>query len=229
MAATGGDGRQTVAAGTLTDELAEQPDHWDGAAGAPWVAERERASLHAGPLGSRPSSSLQASTCPANASLISITSMSVNVISGFCRDCRTAGTSPSPGRRGSTPTEAVAITRTPGRAVDGRAIATTAAPSLIPQEFPAVTVPWGLNAPGRRPSRLAVMPARGRSSWTSEPKGTSSSANSPASAFAQAIWWERAAYWSWRLRCTPRSSASRSEARSISGSPRAAGASGARS
>src|SRR3989442_15695100 len=74
-----------------------------------------------------------------------------------------AGTGPSPMQLGSTPATAVATTRASGcdrPAVRRRA----AAPSLIPLELAAVTVPSGANAGLSLATASGVVPGRGDSS-----------------------------------------------------------------
>ena len=71
--------------------------------------------------------------------------------------------------------------------------ARAAAPSLIPQELPAVTVPPGQNAAGIRASTAGVNRRRGRSSWVIPAVGTSSAANRPSSCAAADSRCERSA------------------------------------
>ena len=96
--------------------------------------------------GSRPSSSMHASDCDANASLSSIRSRSSTPIPHARAPCawRARGRCPSrPGRRRRS---AVATTRASGRRPSARARSastrrTADAPSLMPELLPAVTVP----------------------------------------------------------------------------------------
>ena len=202
----------------------EAPHGWPSASAPPCGQTRS---------GSSPSSWQQARICPAKASLNSTTSMSSSVRPARSSAARAAGTSDSPRRFGSSPAVAVASTRRPGRpsrrCVAASARATTAAPSLIPQELPAVCVPPGPNAGRSRASRSTVSPARGRSSPVTPATGTISAAKPPACTVAMARACERAAYSSWAAREMPYSSARVSAAGPMSGSPTAAGANGARS
>jgi hypothetical protein len=77
--------------------------------------------------------------------------------------------------------------------VDESTMATTAAPSLIPHELPAVTVPSARCSGRSRASRSRVIPARGRSSTSTPPTATSSAAKPPACWVVQAAAWDLAA------------------------------------
>jgi hypothetical protein len=107
---------------------------------------------------------------------------------------RTAGTGPMPITRGSTPATAEPTKAPSGsaprpRARSSEAITSAAAPSLIPLEFPAVTVPLSRKAGRRLASFSAEVSGRGCSSRVTSPTATSSSANRPASsAAAQRCW-----------------------------------------
>mmetsp|Transcript_37268 Transcript_37268/g.76054 ORF Transcript_37268/g.76054 Transcript_37268/m.76054 type:complete len:220 (+) Transcript_37268:234-893(+) len=140
--------------------------------------------------------------CAANASLTSIRSMSSTVRLARARAIWKAGTGPKPMIVGSTPAMPHDTTRASGvkpLAVTASSLATTiaAAPSVMPDAVPAVTVPSFLNTVGSLPSDSAVVPARGPSSVsnTSMPLrplisiGSISDLNLPAAlASAQACW-----------------------------------------
>ncbi len=80
-------------------------------------------------------------------------------------------------------------------------IITAAAPSLMPDAFPAVTVPSLLNAGRNSPSASTVAPARTYSSVANTvvplrvtiSNGTISAAKRPAFCAASALFWEAAA------------------------------------
>ena len=167
---------------------------------------------------------MQATDCEANASLSSTRSMSATVSPARSSSLRMAGTGPIPMTRGSTPATAVATTRAIGRSPIARArpASTTSradAPSLIPDAFPAVTVPPSRNA-GRsfaRPS--AVASGRGcssRATRTGSPfrwgigTGTSWASKRPSSMAAAVRRWLSRAKASWRSRDTCHSSATHS-------------------
>ena len=89
---------------------------------------------------------MQAMACAAKASLSSIRSSSPAPSPARASAFRVAGTGPSPMQLGSTPATAVLTMRAMGfrpssLATSGDATATAAAPSLMPLEVPAVTVP----------------------------------------------------------------------------------------
>ena len=104
---------------------------------------------------------------------------------------------------GSTPAAPVDTMRASGsrpssRARSGLASTRQAAPSLICEELPAVTVPPSRNTGLRRPSLSSVVSGRGPSSVctvTGSPfgcgtgTGTISSSKRPASCAASARWW----------------------------------------
>src|ERR1035437_7677946 len=88
----------------------------------------------------------QASTCAANASFNSISPNSCSLRLSFSSSFRSAGTGPIPIVRGSTPAEVTAAIRASGFRLFcftkcSLATTTAAAPSVIPEEFPAVIVP----------------------------------------------------------------------------------------
>ncbi len=100
----------------------------------------------------------------ANASLSSIRSRSSTRSSARSSARRVAGTGPSPITDGSTPATAVLTTRARGdspreRARSASTSTTAAAPSLIPELLPAVTVPSRRNAGLRRASPSAEVSA----------------------------------------------------------------------
>ena len=119
------------------------------------------------------------------------------------RALRLAGTGPMPMTAGSTPATAVETMRASGRrprlpAVFASASSTAEAPSLMPELFPAVTVPPSRNAGRRRASASADVSARGcssRATTTDSPFaprtviGTICSSNRPASIAATAFRW----------------------------------------
>ena len=74
-----------------------------------------------------------------------------------------------------------AARRRASRARSSDAITSAAAPSLIPDELPAVTVPPARNAGFSAASFSSVVSGRGCSSRTTSPTGTSSSSKRPAS------------------------------------------------
>ena len=144
--------------------------------------------------------------CAANASLASIRSISATVRPAFSIAFLVAGTGPTPMIDGSTPPKApdtqVAMGLTPSSFAFSSLITTTAAaPSLMPEAFPAVTIPSFLNA-GRSLAMLsAVVPGRGPSSVSNTTvvffcftsTGTISSLKRPLSIAAQAFCWLAAA------------------------------------
>jgi hypothetical protein len=102
---------------------------------------------------------------------------------------RTAGTGPIPITRGSTPATALPANVASGSAPSARAFsseATTsaAAPSLMPDALPAVTVPSRRKAGFSVASLSALASGRGCSSRETPSTGTSSSSKRPASAAA---------------------------------------------
>mmetsp|Transcript_18415 Transcript_18415/g.58713 ORF Transcript_18415/g.58713 Transcript_18415/m.58713 type:complete len:226 (-) Transcript_18415:534-1211(-) len=119
--------------------------------------------------GSSPSSRQTPRLWAANASLASKMSTWSMVQPAFCRASLVAGTGPMPMIFGSTPALAYATTRPSGvppscAATDSAATTTAAAPSLMPDALPAVTVPSFLNAARSLPSFSAVAPGFGNSS-----------------------------------------------------------------
>mmetsp|Transcript_1505 Transcript_1505/g.4692 ORF Transcript_1505/g.4692 Transcript_1505/m.4692 type:complete len:204 (-) Transcript_1505:760-1371(-) len=117
--------------------------------------------------GSSPSSRQTPRLWAANASLASKMSTWSMVQPAFCRASLVAGTGPMPMIFGSTPALAYATTRPSGvppscAATDSAATTTAAAPSLMPDALPAVTVPSFLNAARSLPSFSAVAPAVGK-------------------------------------------------------------------
>ena len=144
-----------------------------------------------------------ARVCEANASLASTTSMSSIVSPALASALRVAGIGPVPMIFGSTPADAqetsVAIGVRPSSSALALDMTTrAAAPSLMPEAFPAVTTPSFLNA-GRslfRPSN--VVPKRGNSSCSNTigsplrrgmTTGTISSTNLPALMASSARFW----------------------------------------
>src|SRR5882724_3752686 len=100
---------------------------------------------------SQPMSRLTAIACAAKASLISRRSRSFGVQPAFLRHSFDAGIGPIPMMLGSTPADEYALMRASGRspnsfAFDALIIITAAAPSLMPDALPAVTVPLLSNA-----------------------------------------------------------------------------------
>src|SRR5262249_3132829 len=119
--------------------------------------------------GSIGSSRRQASTWAANASFSSTRSMSSSERPVSLSTLRIAGTGPMPKRSGSTPAGVNGTNRAMGkkarpRASDADVMMTAAAPSLVCDELPAVTVPCVWNA-GRSPeSAVSDVSRRGPSS-----------------------------------------------------------------
>ena len=72
-------------------------------------------------------------------------------------------------------------------------MSTAAAPSLMPHEFAAVTVPSLRKMGRKRASRSMLKPDRGRSSRSLPLMGRISAVNSPASCAARARRWESTA------------------------------------
>ena len=154
--------------------------------------------------GSRPSSRMTGIACAANASLSSMRSRSSTARPARSSARWEAGIGPRPIVAGSTPATADATILAIGRRPSSRALAsdvtsTAAAPSLMPDEFPAVTepVPSRLNAGFSDPSDSRVASGRGCSSVSKGPRGVSmdtiSSAKRPAAfASAQRCWEARA-------------------------------------
>src|SRR5512132_3491737 len=110
-----------------------------------------------------------AMTCAANASLISITSMSASDRPVFSSTFLVAGTGPMPMTAGSTPAHDIPASRASGRrpsaaARDSDISTRAAAPSVIPEELPAVTLPFSRKTGGNAASRSSVVSGRGCSS-----------------------------------------------------------------
>jgi hypothetical protein len=120
--------------------------------------------------------------------------------------------------RGATPAVAYDTTRASGAAPTRRALSdvvttSAAAPSLMPDAFPAVTDPSLANAGLSAPSVSAVVPARGYSSvrkvtvarpfFAGISTGTISAANRPSRIASAARRWLSAANASWSARETP--------------------------
>ena len=117
---------------------------------------------------------------------------------------------------GSTPATAVDTTRASGLSPSSRArpastTSVAAAPSLMPEELPAVTLPPSRKAGRSLPSASSEVSARGCSSrvtTTGSPffcgtvTGTIWSSNRPPSIAAIARWWDRRAKASCRARVT---------------------------
>ena len=100
---------------------------------------------------SRPRSRIQASDCEAKASLSSIISRSAIFNPALCNAFFVAGTGPMPITEGSTPATAMEIIFANGCRLyfftaSSPASKRAAAPSLMPDELPAVTVPSFINA-----------------------------------------------------------------------------------
>ena len=115
------------------------------------------------------SSRMQYSACAANASFSSIRSTSPISIPAFPSAFRTAGTGPVPIIAGSTPATPRECQRSLGRSPSSAAFAadiitTAAAPSLMLDALPAVTLPSGLNTGRSVASLSSVVSARGPSS-----------------------------------------------------------------
>ena len=92
---------------------------------------------------------MQYNACEAKASFNSIKSMSPIFIPVFLINFCTAGTGPVPINEGSTPatdrlTHFIIGFKPNSCALDSDIITTAAAPSFIPEELPAVTVPFSL-------------------------------------------------------------------------------------
>src|SRR5436190_7736291 len=114
--------------------------------------------------------------------------------------------------RGSTPATAPPAKAPSGstpssRAFSADAITSAAAPSLIPEEFPAVTVPLSRNAGFSAESLSRSVSGRGCSSRSTSPTATSSSAKRPASAASAQRCCDRSAKASWSSRVTAHRSA----------------------
>ena len=144
-----------------------------------------------------------------------------------------AGTGPTPMTRGATPALAAPLTRASGSSpyrstAASEASSRAAAPSLMPDALPAVTLPPARKAGLSAASDSAVVLARGCSSVSTTvtaPRrpGTSTGTISPAnqpSAWAVAVrCWERRANASWSARETPWSSATFSAVSPIASVP----------
>src|SRR5262245_16174526 len=136
--------------------------------------------------GSRPSSRITTRLCEAKASFSSTRSRSETSIPARSSSFRTAGTGPIPITRGSTPATALPTKAPSGStpsawARSSLAITRAAAPSLMPLELPAVTVPPSLNAGLSVASFSRLVSGRGCSSRATSPTGTSSSSKRPLS------------------------------------------------
>ena len=151
---------------------------------------------------SKPSSFPTATDWAANASLASITSKSPISIPAFAITFFVAATGPMPMIRGSTPARApathVAMGVTPSSFAFSSLITTTAAaPSLMPEALPAVTIPSFLNAGRSFPRASILEPALGPSSVSTRmvvffvftSTGTISSLNAPAFWAASHLFW----------------------------------------
>ena len=117
----------------------------------------------------RPKARVQAKTCAANASLISMRSIWSKVRPARSNAFWLAGTGPMPMMRGSTPATAAEMilaigwslcARTPSSLANNNA----AAPSLSPEALPAVTLPSFLKAGRKLESVSKVVLARENSS-----------------------------------------------------------------
>jgi len=160
----------------------------------------------------------------ANASFSSTRSRSSTVIPARSRAFRVAGIGPTPIRWGSTPATAVATIRAMGSAPraaarSSEATARAAAPSLMPEALPAVTVPSSRKTGGSLARISSVVPGRGCSSTSTSSGspfrfGTSTGAISarkrPSSMAAAARRWLSAAKASCSLRPIPNSLATTS-------------------
>src|SRR5580704_11738718 len=135
----------------------------------------------------------QASTWAAKASFSSINPKSCSLRLCFSSSLRKAGTGPIPIMRGSTPAEVTAEIRASGFRLFcftkcSFATITAAAPSVIPEELPAVMVPVFENTGASLPSFSMLASANGCSSrlnvvvpfLPSIVTGTSSASNRPA-------------------------------------------------
>ena len=116
-----------------------------------------------------PSSCATTSGTGANASLISKTSMSPIFSSAAASALRVAGIGPVSISTGSLPATAIETMRARGlsprlRALPFEAITTAAAPSTMPDEFPACSTPFSLNDGFSPASVSSVVPGRGCSS-----------------------------------------------------------------
>ena len=185
-----------------------------------------------------PSSRRQASDWAANASFSSRRSIWSSDRPARASTLLVAGTGPIPMIRGSTPAAALATTRARGarpisRAPRSEASRSAAAPSLRPDEFPAVTEP----APSERKAGLSrasasrVVSGR-RNSSSSTRRGSPffcaistaaiSAANRPAARAAAAFCCDRSANASWSSRLMPYCSATFSAVSPMECVPKAA-------
>ncbi len=136
---------------------------------------------------------MHAIACAAKASFSSIRSIWSIVRPARFRTFCVAGIGPSPMQEGSTPATAVATTR-PSGLVCREVTSSAAAPSLIPLELAAVTVPSFWKAGFSFATLSSVVPARGYSSFakavpSGRGTGTSSSVNTHARSAASARRW----------------------------------------
>ena len=150
--------------------------------------------------------------CEANASFSSTRSMSPTPMPARSSSFRTAGTGPMPITRGSTPATALPTNAPSGSmpsawARSSLAITSAAAPSLIPLEFPAVTVPPSRKAGLSAAIFSAFVSGRGCSSRVTPSIATSSSSKRPASSAAAQRRCDRSANSSCSSRLTPYRSA----------------------
>ncbi len=150
--------------------------------------------------GSKPSVLPTARNCAANASLASIRSISESVSPLSCSALCVAGTGPIPINAGATPPLAQALIRAIGfnpaaSAADSSITTSAAAPSLMPEALPAVTVP-DLSKAGRKAASPSVVEsALGNSSRSKMVvflrevtlTGTISARNAPESMAASAL------------------------------------------
>src|SRR6185437_6879394 len=159
--------------------------------------------------GSKSSAAITASAWQPNASFNSITSISFNPTPARFSALGIAATGPMPIISGATPAVAYPASRASGRKCSSRtrlsdAISAAAAPSLICEEFPAVTVPWARNAGLSAASAAGCVSARGSSSrvttvsrqypsasasGTRVATGAISSSNRPSACAAAALRW----------------------------------------
>src|SRR3989449_182349 len=149
--------------------------------------------------GSSRSSRMQAIACAANASFSSIRSICSIESPVRLRTFCVAGIGPSPMQLGSTPATAVATTRATGVTLPRPppsfpVSSNAAAPSLIPLELAAVTVPPVRNAGLSCATASSVVPERGYSSLaklvpSGRGTGTSSSGNTHSRSARSARRW----------------------------------------
>ena len=138
--------RHAVAAAAAAQLVGERADQAGARAARAGGRARSRRRSRSGGRGRSPSSRIEASTWEANASFSSTRSMSFGSRPARSSAFRVEGTGPMPITAGSTPADALLTIRASGSRPSSRArssLATTthAAPSLICDALPAVTVP----------------------------------------------------------------------------------------